>query len=39
MAPNAFWVVADSVEPTAVTVEDTALPYRACVGIMVLNRA
>ena len=39
MAPNAFWVVADSVEPTAVTVEDTALPYRPCVGIMVLNRA
>src|SRR3972149_2450854 len=39
MAPNAFWVVADSVEPTAVTGEDTALPHRPCVGIMVLNRA
>jgi len=39
MAPNAFWVAADGVEPTAVTVEDTALPYRPCVGIMVLNRA
>src|SRR3990170_5550338 len=39
MAPNALWVGADSGEPTAVTVEDTALPYRPCVGIMVLNRA